>query len=811
MTQSNSIYEKMAAKSSLLDAWRLVKLKKKAGGIDGVSVKFYSDNFNENIENLLEKLKNNSYVPEPYARINISKSGKPGETRPLSLPTINDKIVQHALKIIIEPLFNSTFQDISYAYRPNKGTIKAISRVSHIIRCSKISAALCVDIDNFFDSMDHNILLNEFHKIVDESEITKLIKMWLKIGVVTNQGFYEETPYGIAQGGIISPLLSNIYLNPFDKYVVEKSYNCIRYADNFVLLEKSKNTIEKQFDSIKYFLKDVLNLRLNYQKQYIKNISQGFVFLGIFFKNQLKFIDNNRIYRTENQLSSLINQFLLQNTRLFMEKLEYKIIGFENYYGKILKLHGLFARFNTFLRNKIIDTIVNNCLNNNKKPNKTDIKAMLSPIILFGLKDNSFRDNWIKILTDQCVEDYSQKKLILDSKKTTIEKSSELTNKNDNNKNNQDNLNNKNTLNKNTQSAENAVRKQKAKYQKLESVNREVLIETHGVFLGKSYQKLVVKKSGVKIFDFPLEKLETLNICAKGVTLSSDLIWACAKNSISIFFSDGFGMPTCSLQKPVYGSPELGLLQLKALDEKNKAVYLSKEFIIGKIKNQLNLLKYYRRHRLNNTLYSSTLEEEIDAFKNIIIKVENFIINQDDEYSQAREKLMGYEAEAAKKYWNLIKILLADDVPDYPGRIRKGAKDLVNSLLNYGYGFLYRQVWKAVISAGLNPKISFLHSTKENEPALVFDLVEEFRPQAVDRVVFSMITKNEILKINNKTGLLTNETRKKLITSLLERQGTAYNYRGKKILLKNIIIRQIQDICLYLKNQKQYRHFIGYY
>lgn len=214
MEDTKTVFEQLSTKSALLDAWRLIQKKRRAGGIDKVSVSFFKKHFERNIDALLHGLKQNTYVPEPYERIHMAKEGKPGEYRPLSLPTINDKIVQQALKQILEPIFNPHFLNISYAYRPGKGPAKAISRITHIISTQKIKWAVCGDIDRFFDTMDHKIVLAELKKRVNEPEISKLISMWLKIGVVNPKGNYVDTPSGIAQGGVISPLLSNIHLTP---------------------------------------------------------------------------------------------------------------------------------------------------------------------------------------------------------------------------------------------------------------------------------------------------------------------------------------------------------------------------------------------------------------------------------------------------------------------------------------------------------------------------------------------------------------------------------------------------------------------
>ena len=776
----DKIFDKLATKSSLLDAWRIIRQKGKAGGIDGISVEFYSKKFNTYIDELLKSLQEQSYIPEPYERISIQKEGKPDEQRHLSLPTINDKIVQQALRMLLEPVFNKIFTDSSYAYRPRKGPSKAITRVSHIMNGTRAGWAVCADIDRFFDTMDHSFLLNEIRKTVDEPEILKLVAMWMKIGVVNRQGIYEDNSTGVAQGGIISPLFSNIYLHPLDEYLAEKGHPNVRYADNIILLSPNKAGAEVMFDDTVYFLENVLKLKFNPQKTYFFSVWKGFSFMGIFFKGQDRFIEHSRTQRMENRLDTLVRQLFVNNTVLFMEKLEYTVKGFNNYYARLVSPGTYHDRFNRFLQEKIVKTIVFHTEKKERRFTKTDIKAMLAPIILFGDKDSVFKNKWIMETTNLCAESH-RTKLPHASSGSDADKN-----------------------------AGRAVEKQKARYKKLESVSREVVIQTMGVFVGRNKTNLVVKKKGVKLFDFPLEKLETLSIISKGVTLSSDIILYCSQMDIPLYIGDGIDPPSCALHRPVEGDPTLGLLQLQLLGDCQASAAIAVEVIEGKIRNQINLLKYYRRSRPEEGPYCTAVSEEVDKMKSLLQELDQTELDV-RKYSTLRNTLMGYEAQAAKRYWKLVKILLGNDVPEFPGRRRKGAKDLVNSLLNYGYGFLYRQVWREVVCSGLNSKISFLHSPTGEKPTLVFDLMEEFRPQAVDRVVFSMLTKKEQLNVNQKTGLLEDETRKKMIESLLERQGTAVKYRGEKILLKDIIKKQIRDFCRHLKGETTYRHFIGYY
>ncbi len=172
-----------------------------------------------------------------------------------------------------------------------------------------------------------------------------------------------------------------------------------------------------------------------------------------------------------------------------------------------------------------------------------------------------------------------------------------------------------------------------------------------------------------------------------------------------------------------------------------------------------------------------------------------------------RGKLFSIEGRAASHYWELIERMLSDYI-DFEGRVRKGATDLVNVLLNYGYGILYSRIWDAVLLAELNPYISYLHKPQRGKPTLIFDLIEEFRQQAVDRPIFSLITKGEELKVEN--GLLTSETKKRVVERVLERINTVENFRGREIRLSEIIKEQAKAVAAFLEGKiDHYRPYIA--
>lgn len=167
----------------------------------------------------------------------------------------------------------------------------------------------------------------------------------------------------------------------------------------------------------------------------------------------------------------------------------------------------------------------------------------------------------------------------------------------------------------------------------------------------------------------------------------------------------------------------------------------------------------------------------------------------DEPHAVIRGKLFSIEGRSAAAYWDTVKTLL-DEMIIFEGRVGQGASDLVNSLLNYGYGIIYGKVWNAVTRAGLSPYISFLHVPQAGKPTLIFDLIEEFRPQAVDRVVYSMINKRVELKMDGK--MLSADTRSRLAAEVLERVNTVERFRGREMRLYEIIQEQARNVASYL-------------
>ncbi|WP_106829886.1 CRISPR-associated endonuclease Cas1 [Parabacteroides pacaensis] len=347
------------------------------------------------------------------------------------------------------------------------------------------------------------------------------------------------------------------------------------------------------------------------------------------------------------------------------------------------------------------------------------------------------------------------------------------------------------------------INRKKKEYQKRENEGSELIVTTPGSFIGKTNKGITVKLKGTVINRKPTNALKHITITGQGVTISSNAIQYCVNQKIVIDFFDKQSKHYASLLSPISMD---GLLwkQQSMLSLENKAV-LGKRIILGKLKNQKNLIKYYHKyHKDSADVLKEKYIEVILRLDECIQRVKNFEVT-DEQYAPV---FMGQEAVGAVAYWDYIRLLIMDDEVNFVARIHQGATDIVNSMLNYGYAILYARVWDAVLLHKLNPSISVLHAPQTGKPTFVYDLVELFRAQAVDRVVISLIQKGEPLKMAG--NLLCEPTKKLLIQNILERLNRYEKYRGEELRFIDIINKQILEVAAFISGEsKTFKPYIA--
>jgi group II intron reverse transcriptase/maturase len=346
----HALYDKVYREDVLLEAWKRVKANGGSGGIDGISIK---DVKRYGVEKLLSEiqteLKNGKYRPLPVRRVYIPKGD--GKQRPLGIPGIKDRIVQMAAKLIMEPVFEADFKDVSYGFRPKRSARQALEVVRKA--CNRKGWwVVDVDIQSYFDNINHDKLMMLVGMRINDRRLLKLIRQWLRAGVMTEAG-YMETEMGSPQGGVISPLLSNIYLHYLDvRWTKQGSHlgTLVRYADDLVIVCRTKKDANHALNFVKAVMKR-LELTLHPEKTKVVPMwggQGGFDFLGMHHRSIVTETSQAQRYYTLHQFPSKkamkkmrfkvkeilgARNVLWKSMSELVEELNPVLRGWRNYYG----------------------------------------------------------------------------------------------------------------------------------------------------------------------------------------------------------------------------------------------------------------------------------------------------------------------------------------------------------------------------------------------------------------------------------------------------------------------------------------------
>ena len=233
-----SLIDKVYRQQTLQAAWHKVKGNAGAAGVDGQSVKQFGFRAEIYLAELEQTLRSGEYRPEPIRRVEIAKAG--GKKRPLGIPAVKDRIVQTALKLVIEPIFEREFEDCSYGFRPQRGCKDALREVDELIK-QGYTHVVDADLESYFDTIPHTALMRQIEQRISDGRVLELIGLFLSQDII--QGMKRWTPTGgTPQGAVISPLLANIYLHPMDRQVKQQGYRMVRYADDCAPRRRGKET-----------------------------------------------------------------------------------------------------------------------------------------------------------------------------------------------------------------------------------------------------------------------------------------------------------------------------------------------------------------------------------------------------------------------------------------------------------------------------------------------------------------------------------------------------------------------------------------
>ena len=346
--------EKVLDRENLNRAFKKVKANKGAPGIDGMTVEDAPEWLREHKGELLESIRNGKYKPMPVRRKEIPKPD--GGVRKLGIPTVIDRIIQQAIAQVLIPIYEPKFSDGSYGYRPNRSAQDAIRKVRDYAE-EGYKYAVCLDLSKYFDTLNHELLMNMLRETIHDKRLIDLIKKYLKSGVMEN-GVVMRTEEGSPQGGNLSPLLANVYLDKFDKEFEGRGVKVIRYADDIVLLAKSQRAAERLLETSSRYLEKKLKLKVNTEKSRAVSVYsiRNFKFLG-FALGRNKDGTYIRVHeksrrRAKEKLRKLTSRSQGRSVRAVMQDVKVFMQGWLGYYA-IADMKNMMDEWNGWLRRRL--------------------------------------------------------------------------------------------------------------------------------------------------------------------------------------------------------------------------------------------------------------------------------------------------------------------------------------------------------------------------------------------------------------------------------------------------------------------------
>lgn len=273
-----SLYDRLLDRRALARAFEKVRRAKGAPGIDGQTIGDFEADLLGELMRLVNELRAKSYQPSPVRRVSIPKPG--GGQRHLGIPTVRDRVVQQALLDILQPIFDPEFHPSSYGYRPGRSCQQAVAKATMFIRRYGLKHVVDMDLSKCFDRLDHGLILSSIRRRVTDGSILNLVQMFLVSGVMED-GVWEATALGSPQGGVVSPLIANIYLDAFDQEMMRRGYRIVRYADDILILCRSQRSATHAMNVAVGILEGDLKLTVNRDKTHQTHASQGVKFLGV--------------------------------------------------------------------------------------------------------------------------------------------------------------------------------------------------------------------------------------------------------------------------------------------------------------------------------------------------------------------------------------------------------------------------------------------------------------------------------------------------------------------------------------------------
>lgn len=339
----------MLSLQALYVAYKQVRKNGGAAGIDGQRISDFTQNLEIELKKLLLELQEKRYQALPVKRVEIAKDD--GGIRLLGIPTVRDRIVQQCLANIMTPIFDPNFHPSSYGYRVGRSCHQAISKATLFIRKYKKQHVVDMDLSKCFDMLDHDLIIKFVRKRIVDGSILNLIQQFLKSGVMVG-AHWQDSVIGSPQGGVISPLLANIYLDEFDQEMMKRQHRIVRYADDILIFCTSKKGADNALKVARHILEVTLKLKVNERKTHIAHSGTGIKFLGVEIYTSYTKLQEKKLNAFKLKVKQLTKRNGGVNLVTVLKRLNPVLRGFVNYF-KIANITTILKRLAPWVRRRL--------------------------------------------------------------------------------------------------------------------------------------------------------------------------------------------------------------------------------------------------------------------------------------------------------------------------------------------------------------------------------------------------------------------------------------------------------------------------
>ena len=787
--QNADLYGKLCTQQALYAGWFRVKAhNRQSHGADRITIEQFGVMLDTELAQLAQELLEGRYRCRPLRTTRIPKAD--GDFRTLKIACVRDRVVQAACLSLIEPIFDARFSPSSFAYRPGRNAHHAVALARAAVRAGK-HWVVTADIRKCFDSIDHDILLRLVGDVVGDRDLLQLIRGWLATDVID---FMDIIPseVGVAQGEAISPLLANIYLDPLDKEFEKSGSTFVRYADDYVVLCNTEAEAQAALSLMGEFLQGVLRMALKPAKTQYCRVSDsaegGFGFLGFRIGLSDVHMPEDKIARTLQTIRGLIDTLSAPNSTSMerchtITRMSALTRGFRNYF---LIDNAPTIRIQLAEMDATVQALAGQ---------RVALGAGVDAVWELREKFASDTDTperrsgtsaEVTVLTGAYPVD---RPVRLDARFAAKEidrgTSTPITTP----------LSDAAMPNAGSPSSDPSPEPD------ILVMNGRLHVMTSGCYVTVTGDDLLVRKRKKDVFRTAMCDLTMVYLEGKGIALSSDLTMRLCEQGVPVVFTPLIGIPA-AIAQPVQ-STRSNLRQQQVLRRNDPDVLkIGLNMLAAKVANQASVLKYFARyHKRKNDATYREITRCADEVRSTAATLDEF----DPMAVSARASAMGHEGRAAARYWAAFASLVPAELA-FPGRHTRHATDPVNSAVNYVYGMLYGEVWRAVIRAGLDPYFGIIHGTERDQGSLVFDVIEEYRAPFGDRVVLGMLGRGFAL-ILDKDGRLRAACRHKLVSAFHKQWHRNVRWRGAMRTPSDILEMQVASLKNAYLGNGEYRAF----